>query len=129
MVVSVGLAVSLASCDSGGANGESDDTDPPPAPAGLEASSGDGEVVLQWNGVDAQDLAGYNVYRSTSSLPDSLTSDNRLTSVSVSSFTDTDVENQTTYYYKVTAIDVSQNESGSTNEQEVTPYGGPPGRP
>lgn len=40
---------------------------PPGAPTGLVATAGDGSVSLNWDDNTEPDLAGYNVYRSTSS--------------------------------------------------------------
>jgi fibronectin type 3 domain-containing protein len=119
-----GVAVALVACDSNG----SEDTQPPSAPSNLSATSGDGEVTLSWEQVEADDLAGYNIYRGTSSL-DTLTSENRVTSVTETQFEDPSVQNQTTYYYQVTAVDQSANESAPSGEQKVTPFAGPPDRP
>ena len=119
-----GVVVTLAACDSGG----SGDSEPPSAPSNLTATSEDGEVSLNWDRVSAEDLAGYNVYRSTSPI-DSLNSSSRVTSISVTEFDDPSVQNQTTYYYQVTAVDQSANESEPSGEEEVTPFGGPQNRP
>ena len=95
------------------------DRAPPEVPGGLAAWPGDGAVVLDWGDNGDSDLAGYNVYRSTSSgvgytkLNPSL--------LSSSEYTDNDVVNGTTYYYAVTAVDMSANESDLSEEAAATP--------
>ncbi|MGD9148447.1 MAG: fibronectin type III domain-containing protein, partial [Anaerolineae bacterium] len=97
----------------------SGDTTPPAPPAGLTATGRDGAVDLAWSPNGEPDLAGYTVYRSTSSggpyaaLTASLLSD--------PGYTDSSVTNGTTYYYVVTASDASDNESGYSNEAAATP--------
>ena len=106
----------------GGTEPPPGDTTPPAAPSGLTAAAGDGSVALDWADNGESDLAGYNVYRSTSSggsygkLNGSL--------VTSSSYTDGSVTNGTTYYYVVRAVDTSGNESASSNEASATPSGG-----
>lgn len=117
------LSLILLRCDSGNS-----DTTPPEPPSGLSATSQDGAVLLEWNAVQAEDLAGYNVYRSTSSGVN--TSGDPLESeVSSAEYVDETAENGTTYYYGVTAIDKAENESGSSGEVEKTPFATPPDRP
>ncbi len=111
-----------STCGGGGG-----DTTPPAAPSGLIATAGDGSVDLNWNDNGETDLAGYTVYRSTTSGgPYSAVNASLLT---VSSYTDTGVVNGTTYYYVVTASDTSANESGNSNEASATPAGGGGGGP
>jgi hypothetical protein len=95
------------------------DTTAPAAPTGLSATSGNSMVSLNWNDNNENDLAGYNIYRSTNSgsgygkLNSSL-----LTS---SDYIDYDVDGYVTYYYIVTAIDTSLNESNDSSEVSATP--------
>ncbi|WP_416978050.1 pectinesterase family protein [Streptomyces sp. T028] len=88
------------------------DTTAPDAPTGLAATGGDREVKLSWTASTADDTTAYRVYRSTS--PDvAFTDDNRVTgNIAATSYTDTfEVADGTTYYYAVTAVDGSGNES------------------
>jgi len=94
------------------------DATPPPAPTDLSATGDNRFVVLDWNDGDRY-VAGYNVYRSTTSgsayvlLNGSLLSD--------SNYIDNTVTNGTTYYYIVTALDESLNESDASAEASATP--------
>lgn len=110
----------------GGGNGS--DTTPPSAPSGLFASAGDGAVELRWEAVSADDLDGYNVYRSTSSIDD-VSEENPLNGslLSDTSYTDDEVENGTEYNYAVTAVDESDNESSASDEVTATPSSGADG--
>jgi len=95
------------------------DTTPPAAPAGLVATAGDGSVSLDWPDNAEPDLAGYTVYRATTTggpyAP--------LTGVLIaqSAYIDSAVTNGTTYYYVVTASDGSGNESVLSAEDSATP--------
>lgn len=83
--------------------------------AGLVAASHN--VSLQWQG-ESSDTAGYHVYRSTS--PGGPYT--RLTSQpsTSASYSDNDVENGTTYYYVVTAVDSENSESEYSGEARVS---------
>ena len=94
------------------------DVTPPAAPTGLGATAGDGSVSLDWANNGETDLAGYRVYRSTSSGGGYGAVSGLLGS---SAYTDNSVTNGTTYYYVVTAEDTSGNESGDSNEASATP--------
>jgi subtilisin family serine protease len=96
------------------------DTTPPAAPTGLTATAGDGQVALDWVDNTDADLAGYNVYRSTTS---GTYGDVPLNSslLATSDYTDPTAVNGTTYFYVVTAVDTSANESGQSNEASATP--------
>ena len=96
---------------------------PPAAPAGLTATPGDGQVVLSWNAVTASDLAGYRVYRSTSTpVPlDSPVSGAPL--LSGTSYVDATAQNGVTYHYVVVAVDTSGNASGPSTTASATPQG------
>lgn len=106
------------------------DSTPPDPPSSLTAVSQDGAIELDWNSVQADDLAGYNVYRSTSSIE----SVSGLSPVngdlaSQPTYTDDTVENGTVYYFVVTAVDDSDNESEPSDDVEKTPFSSPPERP
>ncbi|MFO8008405.1 MAG: sugar-binding protein, partial [Candidatus Brocadiia bacterium] len=98
------------------------DTTPPANPTGLSATAGDGQVDLNWDDNTEGDLASYSVYRSTTS---GSGYSSIATGVASSAYTDTGVTNGTTYYYVVTAVDTSSNESGYSNEASATPEAGP----
>ncbi|MET3949054.1 hypothetical protein ABIB49_003780, partial [Arthrobacter sp. UYCu512] len=98
------------------------DVTPPPAPAALSAVSGDTKVTLSWTASAAADLAGYRVYRSLQPVvgdTGSLLSGSAL--VTGTGYTDTTATNGTTYFYVVTAVDLSANESGPSNEAHAVP--------
>jgi hypothetical protein len=87
----------------------------PSAPTGLTATAGYATVVLDWNDSNEIDLAGYNVYRSTTSGSGyAKLNDSNL--VSDSNYIDDIATHDTTYYYVVTAVDTSSNESNDSNE-------------
>ncbi len=102
----------------GGGNG-GDDTTAPGVPTGLVATAGDLNVALDWANNAEADLAGYFVYRSTSSGGPFV----RLNTgpLASSAFGDSNVINGTTYYYVVSAADTSSNESGFSAQASATP--------
>ena len=99
--------------------GSPTDITPPVAPTGLAATAGNLEVLLDWNDNAEADLDGYKVFRAT-------TSGGPYTKVSAalfasSAYTDTGLTNGTTYYYVVTAVDMTGNESTNSGEVSATP--------
>ncbi|WP_263788810.1 BspA family leucine-rich repeat surface protein [Salinibacter grassmerensis] len=99
----------------------------PSAPSGLTATVESQQVLLSWNSVMTDDLAGYRLYRSAGQAPD--TSGAGLTEglISETDFTDTTATENRTYRYGVTAVDASGSESALSSEvnaflypQEVT---------
>ena len=74
----------------------------PPAPAGLSATAGDAQVVLDWSA--ASGATSYNLKRSTTSGSGYATIDVR----AGLTFTDTAVSNGTTYYYVVSAVNAGE---------------------
>jgi large repetitive protein len=100
------------------------DTTPPAAPTGLTASSNSSgtAVNLDWTNNTATDLAGYNVYRGTSST--SISSRLNTTLVTSSAFTDSTAQTGTTYHYQVTAVDTSGNESARSGSASASLAGG-----
>ncbi len=98
------------------------DLTPPAAPTRVWALGEDGQVKLEWDDNTEEDLAGYAVYRSEDPNQGYV----RLTEtlITSSSFTDLNVENGTTYYYVIAAIDFSGNRSANSLEVSATPNGG-----
>jgi len=107
------------------------DTTPPAVPTGLTATAvSSSSINLDWADNTDSDLAGYKVYRSTTSgfTPGST---NFVKQVTASAYTDTGLAADTTYYYKVTAVDTSGNESqpsaqasAKTQQDGTTPPSG-----
>ena len=100
---------------------------PPAAPTGLVATPASAQVSLDWADNAEPDLAGYNVYRSTSTGGPYTKVNGAL--VTVSNYTDTGLTNGTTYYYVVRAEDNGTNESGNSSEVSATPAALPPAAP
>lgn len=100
------------------------DTTPPDAPTNLMSSARPGAVQLEWTANTETDLAGYRVYRGTSSPVVKGTPINGV--LTSPAFLDSTVTAGTTYYYAVTAIDSSNNESDLSNEANAVPLPPPP---
>jgi hypothetical protein len=94
------------------------DTTPPAAPIGVSALAGIGNVDLDWADNSEPDLASYTVYRSTTSGSgySAIAS-----GVALSDYVDNAVSDNTTYYYVVTAVDTSSNESLQSSEVSAQP--------
>ena len=92
---------------------------PPAAPTGLSATAGDTEVVLDWNNNSESDAAKYNVYRGTSSGVYALVT--TITGSTNSAYTNTGLTNDTQYFFVVTCLDASNNESSYSSEVNATP--------
>ncbi|HET8759669.1 MAG TPA: fibronectin type III domain-containing protein, partial [Nitrospiria bacterium] len=99
------------------------ETTAPTAPNGLIAADhpndDGGAVDLSWTGVADPDVAGYVLYRSTTS-GGPYTRVNAYPSL-VASYVDRSVSAGTFYYYVVRSYDTSGNESGNSNQASVTP--------
>lgn len=93
------------------------DMTPPATPTGITVVPGIGRVFLTWNENKEQDLAGYHVYRS----PKAGGVHERLTvkPLNRTTFSDETVKQGATYYYSVTAIDRSGNESARSKEKKT----------
>ena len=96
---------------------------PPPAPPqGLKGrlsreKSGQYSVTLSWSRNRERDLAGYNVYRSTTSGSGYQRINSSL--ISVPKYIDKQVVKGNTYYYVVTAVNTAGGESGYSNQFRV----------
>lgn len=115
----------------GKSSGTDIDTEAPAAPANIKGTSQDQRVDLRWSANTESDLLGYNLYRSTSSFSDisGMEPVNGNEIINILEYIDTGLDNGTTYYYRLTAIDESVNESGLSEELEITPFDNPPDRP
>lgn len=93
------------------------DMTPPAPPAGITVVPGIGRVFLTWNENKERDLAGYNVYRSLKSGGEFA----KLTEKALNrtTFSDETVRQGMTYYYTVTAVDKSGNESARSKEHKT----------
>jgi fibronectin type 3 domain-containing protein len=110
------LVAGLAACDS------SSEDPPPPAPTGISATAEDGAVTLDWTPPNGEEVDGYNVYRSTGSFSDPGSAQQITGSlVNGTDYRDADVENETTYYYRVSAVKASGDESELSGEASATP--------
>ena len=97
----------------------------PSAPENAIAESGSGEVVLHWTSSEGADT--YNIYRSKSNIQ-SLSMEPLSEGIRDTSFTDTSVENGSTYHYRVTGV--NETGEGEPSEEVIsTPFAKPPGRP
>jgi hypothetical protein len=93
----------------------------PASPSGLWVTSGYSLVALGWDDYGGTTLAGYNVYRSTTSGGDyNKLNDSLLTDTYYEDYT---ILLDTTYYYVVTAVDTDSNETDYSNEVSSGPYG------
>ncbi|HEU6447583.1 MAG TPA: autotransporter-associated beta strand repeat-containing protein [Verrucomicrobiae bacterium] len=90
----------------------------PPTPTGLNATSGNGQVPLNWNVALA--ATGYNVKRSTTDGGPYVT----IASTATNNFVDNTVVNGTTYFYVVSATN-TLGESPSSAQVSVVPSAGP----
>lgn len=98
------------------------DTTAPAAPTGVAATASDSSVRLTWTANTEADLAGYNVYRSTTGTPSPATaSPLNGTLLTAAGYTDTTASNGTTYTYAVAAVDTSGNTSTGSAPVSATP--------
>jgi murein DD-endopeptidase MepM/ murein hydrolase activator NlpD len=97
--------------------------DRPAAPTGLTASAGESQVTLSWEEHPEDDVVGYNLYRSTSSFsaPSEATRLNESTLISNLTYPDTEFSNNTTYHYRLTAVNEAGSESSLSPEVTATP--------
>ncbi len=105
------------SLDSTEATAMSRDLTPPARPAGLTVVPGVGRIFLTWNENKESDLAGYYVYRSRKSGRNYV----RLTEkpINRTTYSDERAKPQVMYYYVVSAVDRSGNESAFSKEQKA----------
>jgi hypothetical protein len=88
----------------------------PAAPTGLSAEAGNAAIALSWTA--SAGATSYNVYRGTT--PGGESASALATGITTTTYTDSTAVNNTTYYYKVAAV----NEAGTSpmsNEASATP--------
>ena len=88
----------------------------PLAPGGLTATPGDKLISLKWNEVTG--ATGYNVFRGTSAGGESSTA--VATGLTTTSFTNSGLNNGTTYFFKVAATNAS-GQGALSSEASATP--------
>jgi len=95
------------------------DVTPPAAPTELAAFPGDSSVDLFWEGGTETDFNHFVVYRGTVS--GSLSLLHTMSEGEQADYTDNTAVNGTEYFYAVTAVDDSSNESDQSSEASATP--------
>lgn len=103
----------------------------PAAPTAVKAVRGDTKATLSWARNVEADLAGYRVYRNTSaSVP--LDTAHRISGSTIhttTSYTNGGLRNGTTYWYVITGVDRSGNQSRASAAVSVVPADTTPPRP
>jgi len=101
----------LTSCGSDGTN---------ITPTGVTANPGNGQVTIAWPSVSG--AVSYNIYYSTASgVTSGLGSNGTQIGGPVSPYTQTGLTNGTTYYFVITSIDSSGDESAGSTQVSCTP--------
>ena len=80
---------------------------PPDSPSGLQTIPGSQNVLLRWNKSTAADVAEYSIWRSKTPL----SGYQKIHSTEFTRFEDKNLENYTTYFYRVMAGDRAGNKS------------------
>ena len=88
-------------------------------PMGLVQRVGDRSVVLHWDPVPASGLAGYHVYRQSSAAG---SFEPRGITLRTNHFVDFEVENGSTYRYRVLAVDTAGQEGHHSATVSATPH-------
>ena len=98
---------------------------PPDAPQGLVPIWGNEQVLLKWTRNQAIDFQRYRIYGGTSPLPTTRIDSTALMNANDTAKVITGLSNGSTYYFRVTAVDTSGNESDYSNEVTSRPDGPP----
>ena len=99
------------------------DKPPPVAASGLTATTGDQQIDLHWNPNSEADFLRYRIYGGTASGPTTIIDSTAGGKLNDTTATISGLTNGTTYYYRITAVDSSGNESAYSNEVSGTPVG------
>jgi hypothetical protein len=87
----------------------------------LQATGGEGKVMLAWMQDDFEMLAGYNLYRSISSTGTFTRLNSSIIPVTQRTWQDTEVQPGQPYYYKFTVVKTDMSESDFSNMASGTP--------
>jgi hypothetical protein len=93
------------------------DHTPPSVPKGFYSITGNEVISLRWEENDEKDFSEYRIYR----MKENETYYKRIAKTKTAKFDDYDVKNGVTYYYAVSAVDYSGNESDLSKEIYDTP--------
>ncbi|MCK4578790.1 MAG: fibronectin type III domain-containing protein, partial [Candidatus Marinimicrobia bacterium] len=96
------------------------DTTSPAPPTNLTATPGNQQITLTWTAPGDGDVAKYRIYRDITT-PSTTLVDSVVGAPPATAFTDTGLSNGTTYYYRITALDSTGNESNYSNEVSGAP--------
>ncbi len=97
-----------------------DDFVGPPVPGGMVATAGNGSVTIDWANSSAADIMDYNISRR---VLNTTAVTNIAYGIPVSIYVDNTVVNGTSYQYRLTAVDVNDNESAFSSWITATPSG------
>ena len=99
---------------------------PPLAPENLAATAGYGQVVLTWSASTSPNVTNYNIKRALiSGGSGGAYTNNIIATTTGTSYTDTRVNDGTTYYYVVSAVSSTVGEGPNSLEASATPMYSP----
>ena len=99
------------------------DVTPPAAPERLFATPGNGTVTLNWDSNSEADFGKYNIYGGISSAPTTVVAS--ILTIGETTITISGLDNDITYYYRLSALDITGNVSAFSNEASATPFSPP----
>ena len=124
LAILAGLILIFISCEKKVYVVEPDNT-PPSSPKGVYSVTGDQAIYIYWEKNDERDFYRYKIYWAPETdgiIPEPDGNFELITSIpNPPRYTDTDVSNGKTYYYIITAVDFSGNESGNSTMIYDTP--------
>ena len=91
------------------------DTTAPAAPTSVTATSAIKSVFLSWVNPTDVDLAYINIYRATSNTPPTIGTTTPYAKIMSNSYVDSNTTQGTTYYYWLTSVDFSGNQTSTTS--------------
>ena len=103
------LAIFLTACGGGGGGG---DGSAPSPPTGVTPKPGDEEVTISWD--TASGATSYNIYWAYTSGVSKADYEDKISTITTTSYLHTGLTNGTTYYYVVTA----ENDYGESDESD-----------